>query len=550
LIRPVSIGYENLRIVHPRTLFRIVSSAVVLAICQAPAEAASCESLSSLKLTGTASVVAKTVQAGAFVSPEKKVSKAAAERYQKLPVFCRVIVTLTPTADSDIKVEVWMPLAGWNHKFQGEGNGGFAGSIPYGSMAGALAQGYATAGTDTGHEGDATDAAWALHHPEKIADFGYRGVHEMTAKAKEIAKAYFGRAPQESYFVGCSDGGREALMEAQRFPNDYDGILAGAPANYWTHLLSSGVDVSKTLLGTPGGYIPAAKIPAISAAVLAACDGQDGVKDGIVSQPPLCRFDPSKLLCKGAETDGCLTGPQVASLKELYQGGRTSTGAQIFPGFSPGGEEGDGGWKGWITGAEPGDSEGSQYVNGFFRFMVFNDPAWSYKTADIDASLRAADEKMASVLNSNDPNLTAFQKRGGKLIVYHGWSDAAIAPKNTIDYFQSVGSKLGPGDRNQFVRLYMVPGMQHCIGGPGPSMFGQFSVIAGKRPRDSIYLSLEKWVETGVAPGTIIATKLKEGDPSNAVEMTRPLCPYPEVAKYKGTGDTNDAARFVCRAGK
>ncbi len=340
------ICYENLRIVHPRTAFCVLLFAVVLGICQAPAEAASCESLSSVKLPGMTITSAKTVQAGAFISPDPKVSKEAAERYSKLPAFCRVLATLTPTADSNIKVEVWMPLAGWNHKFQGEGNGGFAGSIPYGGMAGALSAGYATAGTDTGHEGDATDAAWALKRPEKIADFGYRGIHEMTEKGKEIAKAYYSQAPGRSYFVGCSDGGREALMEAQRFPNDYDGILAGAPANYWTHLLSSGVDVSKTLLGTPGGYIPAAKIPAISAAVLAACDAQDGVKDGIVSQPSLCRFDPATLACKGAETDRCLTGAQVVSLRKLYEGGRTSTGAQIFPGYAPGGEEGDGGWKG------------------------------------------------------------------------------------------------------------------------------------------------------------------------------------------------------------
>ncbi len=535
---------------HPRIAICAGLFAVVIGICQAPAEAASCESLSNVKLPGTRITGATTVQAGAFISPEPKVSNEAAERYKKLPAFCRVLATLTPTADSNIKVEVWMPLSGWNHKFQGEGNGGFAGSMPYGLMSGALAEGYATAGTDTGHEGDATDAAWALKHPEKIADFGYRGVHEMTEKAKAITAAYYGRAPQRSYFVGCSDGGREALMEAQRFPNDYDGILAGAPANYWTHLLGSGVDVSKTLLGTPGGYIPAAKIPAISAGVLGACDSQDGVKDGIVSEPNLCRFDPSTLLCKGAETDSCLTGPQVASLKKLYEGGRTSTGVQIFPGYSPGGEEGDGGWKGWITGTEPGDSEGSKYVNGFFRYMVFNDPAWSYKTANIDASLRAADEKMAKMLNSDDPDLTGFRKRGGKLIIYHGWSDAAIAPENTIDYFQSVGKKLGPGDRNQFVRLYMVPGMQHCIGGPGPSLFGQFSVIAGKSPKDSVYLGLETWVEKGVAPGRIIATKLKEGDPSHAIEMTRPLCPYPQVAKYKGAGDTNQAASFACEAGK
>jgi len=523
---------------------------VLLGIGLTPAEAATCENLSSLELPGTTITLAKTVEAGAFVPPDPKVSKEAAERYQKLPVFCRVMATLKPTADSNIKVEVWMPVSGWNHKFQGEGNGGFAGSLPYGQMAGALAQGYATAGTDTGHEGEATDAAWALQHPEKIADFGYRGIHEMTEKAKEIAAAYYSQAPQRSYFVGCSDGGREALMEAQRFPNDYDGILAGAPANYWTHLLTSGADTAKTVLGTPGGYIPPAKIPAIGAAVLAACDAQDGVKDGIVSEPAKCRFDASTLLCKDAETDRCLTAPQVASLTKLYAGGRTSSGTPFFPGYSPGGEEGDGGWKSWITGAGPGDSEGNHYVNGFFRYMVFNDPSWTYRTADIDASLRAADEKMASELNSNDPNLTPFQKRGGKLIIYHGWSDAAIAPQNTIDYFHGVMAEMGANKSGQFARLYMVPGMQHCIGGPGPSLFGQFSVIPGKSPKDDVYLALEQWVEKGVAPGRIIATKLKEGDPSNAVEMTRPLCPYPEVAMYKGAGDTNDAASFVCEVGK
>jgi hypothetical protein len=524
--------------------------AVLLGIGQTPAQAASCESLSSLKLPDTAITLAKTVQAGTFIPPDPKISKETAERYKKLPAFCRVVATLTPTPESDIRVEVWMPVTGWNHKFQGEANGGFAGSIPYGGMAGALSQGYATAGTDTGHEADGTDAAWALRHPEKIADFGYRGIHLMTEKAKEVAKAYYGEVPQRSYFVGCSDGGREALMEAQRFPDDYNGILAGAPANYWTHLLSSGTDVWKMVLGNPLGYIPAAKIPAIGAAVLAACDAQDGVKDGIVSEPAKCRFDASTLLCKGPESDGCLTTAQVASLKKLYAGGRTSAGAQIFPGYMPGGEDGDGGWKPWITGTEPGNGEGSKYTTGFFRYMVFNDPAWTYQKADIDASLRAADGKMASLLNSTDANLEPLHGRGGKLIIYHGWSDAAIAPQNTVNYFRSVGNKLGPGKRDQFVRLYMVPGMQHCIGGPGPSLFGQFSGMSGNDPKNNIYLSLEQWVEKGVAPGSIVATKLKEGDPKNGVEMTRPLCPYPQVAKYKGTGDTNDAANFRCEVSR
>jgi Tannase and feruloyl esterase len=539
---------------HSACRFRFIGGGAVLAAymlaCAGYSNAASCENLTGLKLPGTEITMAKSVRAGEFVSPEPNLSPDAVERYKKLPAFCRVIATLKPTSDSDIKIEVWLPVSGWNHKFQGEGNGGFAGSLPYGLMAGALAQGYATAGTDTGHVAEGTDALWALGHPEKIADFGYRGIHEMSDKAKQIVKAYYAAAPHRSYFVGCSDGGREALMEAQRFPNDYDGILAGAPANYWTHLLTTGADVAKTVLGTPGGYIPASKIPAIAAATVSACDALDGVKDGILNEPVKCHFDAATLLCKGAESDRCLTAPQVASLKKLYAGGRTSNGTQFFPGFEPGGEDGDGGWKPWITGTEAGESDGNKFVKNFFRYMVFNDPAWTYETADIDATLRTADQNMASVLNATDANLSPLQKRGGKLIIYHGWSDAAIPPQNAIEYFQSVNSALGEKKTSQFVRLYMVPGMQHCIGGPGPSLFGQFSVIPGKTPKDSIYLALEQWVEKGVAPDQIITAKFKDGDPSKGIEMTRPLCPYPQVAVYKGTGDTNAAASFVCQAGR
>jgi Tannase and feruloyl esterase len=511
----------------------------------APAAVADCASLAELKLPHTAVTLAQTVAAGSFVPPDSKPNPRSAERFKRLPAFCRVVAHSRPTADSDIEIEVWLPLSNWNGKFQGEGNGGFAGSIGYDHLAGALANGYATAGTDTGHKADGTDANWALGHPEKIVDFGYRGVHEMSTRAKAIAQAFYGIEPRRSYFVACSDGGREALMEAQRFPADYDGILAGAPANYWTHLLGAGADLGR-LADNPANAIPDSKIPAISSAVLAACDDLDGVKDGILTDPRKCHFDPASIVCKGPDGASCLTPPQSNLLRRLYAGAKTSTGQQIFPGFLPGGEQGDGGWKDWILGDTPGHSTGSSFVSGYFRNMVFDDPHWSPETHSVDENLRAAETKTADAVDSNNPDLTAFEKRGGKLIIYHGWNDPAISALNSIDYFENVNSTMGAATLNQFMRLYVVPGMQHCIGGPGPSMFGQFSVLPQNEASSSIYLSLERWVEAGAVPGPIKATTIASDGKEGA--MSRPICPYPQLPKYNGSGDTNAARSFTCSA--
>jgi feruloyl esterase len=439
-----------------------------------------------------------------------------------------------------------MPTSNWNEKYQGQGNGGFAGQISYSLMAGALAQGYATSGTDTGHQGEGTDATWALKHPEKIIDFGYRGIHEMTLKAKALIQEYYARTPQRSFFDSCSDGGREALMEAQRFPEDYDGIIAGAPANYWSHMMASGSDVTATVLGDPANYIPPAKIPAISAAVLNACDAQDGVKDGILNDPRKCHFDPSALRCQGAESDACLTDHQIVSLNKIYAGGRNSKGRSIFPGLLPGAEEGEGGWKNWVLGSSKDKGEGSLYVNGYFRNMVYDNPEWTFRATTVDMNVQTADEKTGHAVNSIDPNLGPFLRRGGKLILYHGWNDPAIGPVNTIHYYESVVAKLGQAQTEKFVRLYMVPGMQHCIGGPGPSYFGQFSTVPGKDPKHSMHQALEQWVERGVGPSDLVATKYTDGNPGKGVQMTRPLCPYPQFAQYKGVGSTDDVANFVC----
>jgi len=461
------------------------------------AHAATCEGLSALKLPSTVISAAEAAPAGTFTPPQEK-------PVPDLPAFCRVTGVIQPTADSYIRFEVWLPASGWNKKFLGVGNGGFAGSISYSSLGNNLGRGYATAATDTGHIGNAADATWAYNHSEKVADFGYRALHLTTENAKAIIQAFYSEAPQRSYFDSCSDGGREALMEAQRFPEDYDGILAGAPANYWTHLLTGGLAVEDALLRNPAAYISDIKLHAINQAVLAVCDAQDGVKDGFVDDPRKCNFDPAALRCNGVDSRSCLTEPQVGALKAIYAGGRDSNGKQIFPGFMPGGEDG---WTIWVIGYGPGLSAGSGYVENYFRYMVYQDPAWNPISANVDAAVHTADETTARVLNATDPDLHAFEARGGKLILYHGWNDPAISPVNTVNYYEAVRKKMGAEKADKFVRLYMAPGVEHCTGGPGPSWFGQLGTTTAKGPKHGIFDALEAWVEKGTAPAEIIATK-------------------------------------------
>jgi hypothetical protein len=505
------------------------------------AAATPCKSLQTLSLPNTEIQFAVPAAAATMLGPGGFLLKT--------PAFCRVGGITTPSPDSEIHFEVWLPEAGWNGKFRGTGNGGFAGSINYSEMAAALRDGYATASTDTGHRANGIDADWALGHPEKITDFGYRAIHEMTVKAKGVIQAFYGDAPKHSYFASCSNGGRQALMEAQRFPEDYDGILAGAPANYWTHLLIANFYASgKPMLENPASFIPKEKIPTIAKAVVAACDAKDGLQDGILSDPTACHFDPATIVCKGADSNDCLTPLQAASLQRIYQGARNGDGVVIYPGYEPGGEDGGGGWSGWITGAKPGEAAGVLFSEGFQRNMVFNNASWTYKQTNLSTALDAADTKMAATLNSTDANLKPFQARGGKLIVYHGWSDAAIPPRNAISYFDNVAKAMGEGTLGSFMRLYMLPGVQHCAGGPGPNYFGQFAILKPGDAQHDVFTALVDWVEQGSAPAAIVATKYTKDDPAKGVEMTRPVCPYPRVAKYDGAGDMKQAASFVCAA--
>ncbi len=530
---------------RPKFCLLWLATLPLIALAFGSVSAATCEGLAELKLPNTTITAAQSVAPGAFTPPA-----GSAAPYKELPSFCRVAGVIKPTSDSEIKFEVWMPIANWNGKFQGIGNGGFAGSISYGGpaggLAGALQRGYATASTDTGHSGG--DASWALGHPEKLVDYGHRAIHEMTEKAKLVIKAFYGDGPKRSYFASCSNGGRQGLMEAQRYPNDYDGIVAGAPANAFSQILTGFAWNMQLLLNDPASYIPAKKLKAIETAVLAACDARDGVKDGVLDDPTKCGFDTAVLLCKGAETDECLTEKQVAALKQIYAGPRNARGQQIIPGFTPGGETGPGGWTGWITGATPTSAAQFFFSTQAFKNMVYSNPNWDYKTFDLERDGKAADEKLASVLNATDPNLKAFSARGGKLILYHGWNDAALPPVNTINYFQSVVAKLGQRQANGFMRLYMAPGVQHCAGGPGPDTFGQMVTSAQSDPQHDLTLALERWVEQGVAPDQVIATKRQGANQQAQASRTRPLCPYPQVARYKGSGSTDDAANFNCVA--
>jgi len=528
-------------------LFLVASLFVPSALTSATAAdapARSCASLTQLNLPNATITSAAPVAAAAFLPPGLKPDEKVPPVFTSAPAFCRVAVTLTPTSDSDIKVEVWMPASGWNGKFRGIGNGGFAGYISYGGLAAAVSQGYAAASTDTGHS--TQGAEWALGHPEKIVDYGYRGVHEMTVNAKTIVKAFYGVAAKPAYFASCSNGGRQALMEAQRFPDDYDGIIAGAPANSWVPMVSKGLKELKALDGP--GYIPASKVPAIDQAVLAACDAQDGLKDGVINDPRQCHLDPSVLLCKDKESDTCLTSPQIDSLKSIYADARDLAGGPDFPGLLPGAEDGRGGWAVWITGSEEGKSLGTFFVTGYFADMVYGKKDWDFRNADVAAAEKLAQEKTGDSMNALNPDLKPFLTHGGKLILYHGWNDPAISALNTVRYYKSAVAAVGAKAAEQSIRLYMVPGMQHCAGGPGATIFGQIDEEPRANAEHDIFTSLVEWVEGGKAPGTIVAAKYS-GPEAKTPEMTRPICPYPQAAEYKGTGDPKRAESFACAAG-
>ena len=494
-------------------------SALLAGVLFAPATfAATCEGLSGLKLPDTTINTVEMVAAGAFVGP--KLPPAQQATFKRMPAFCRVAAEIKPTSDSDIKIEVWLPADNWNGKFMGVGNGGWSGAIVYPALAGAVNRGYAAASTNTGHDG--LDATFALGHPEKLVDFGYRAVHEMTVKGKAFTEAFYSKGPERSYWNGCSSGGKQGLKEAQKFPLDYNGIIAGAPANYWTHLMAGDLWPAVVTSKDPAAFLTPAKLQVLHKAAMDACDSLDGVTDGLIENPMRCHFDPGTVQCKGEETEACLTAPQVAAARKIYAGARNpKTGKSIFPGMTPGSELV---WPA-LAGATPFGIPVSH-----FQYIVFKDPKWDYLTMDFDKDVALADKLDDGLLNATDPNLKAFFAHGGKLLMYHGWNDQLITPLNSVNYYNSVVKAMGGAAKiKDSYRLFMAPGMNHCGGGDGPSRIDPAIVI-------------DDWVSHGKAPDQIVAEHVT----NNKVDRSRPLCPYPQVAKYKGSGSIDDAASFSC----
>jgi len=490
-----------------------------------------CEDLASALPPGTIDVTTQSVPAGSFTPP------GSTTPLTNLPAFCRVAATLTPTPDSLIGVEVWMPTTTWNQKFRGEGSGGSAGAFSFGPMATALQLGYATMSTDNGHKGQ----AWTFAaQPEKVNDFGYRAFHESTLAAKALIAAFYGTGPRLSYYVGCSQGGHHGLMEAQRFPADFDGIVAGDPGHDWTHLMIGELWTGiVSHMKSPETDLPQAKLNLLTQKVLAACGDPINGPLGFLVDPRRCAFDPAQLTCTAGDAPDCLTPAQVESVKQIYQGPvNPRSGEQIFPGFKRGSENA---WRQVLVGPRlngvpiPGGSSFQFFTNG-----IFMDPNYDFHTFDFDSDAQFTDDKRAGsgmtyaeALDALDPDLKAFKQRGGKLIMYHGFADPFVTPQSSLDYYSRLtDASNGPEETTDFARLFMVPGMWHCAGGPGPSIFDPFA-------------PLTRWVEQGIAPDRIIGTHTPNA--AGPVAFTRPLCPYPQEATYNGRGDTTDAANYSCK---
>lgn len=473
---------------------------------------------------------AGTTIASAVLTPAK----------EQTPEHCLVTGTVA-TPGNSVRFQVGWPSR-WNGKFLFQGVGGFAGSL--GSLREGLQRGYATATTDTGHQGESgTDGRWALNDRPKELDYGHRGTHAATVATKELTRAFFGDAPRYAYFNGCSNGGRQALMEAQRYPEDFNGIVAGDPSlgalGYVRRALTY-----QTILASPDRVLSPEKLEVLSKASLAACDKSDGLADGLVTDPRLCRFDPATIECKNGDGPDCLTRGQVESVKAIYGEWKTSEGRKIH-GFPVGHEAGQTGWPLWITGRSApvagangklafdakSAPTGYRFADGFFRYMAFekDDPSYDWMHFDLARDLPKI-KTIAEILSPTNPDLTPFKKHGGKLLMYHGWADPAISAYGTIDYYREVVAAVGGKQQaDDFVRLFLAPGMHHCRGGPGPNDFDSLS-------------ALEQWVEQGTAPKQLIASHATGGK----VDRTRPLCPEPQVARYTGKGSIDDAASFRC----
>ena len=526
-------------------LIAIGGTAVVAGATSGRADEA-CASLKDLKIEDTTITAAESVPAGSFTASDSKT-------YADLPAFCRVTATVSPVHDSAIRLEMWLPQEGWKGVFEGTGNGGYSGAFNDPILAAGLRRGYAVINTDQGTapatplNGDAV-----IGHPVKWRDWGFRSTHLMTVAGKQIASAFYGKPPSHAYFSGCSTGGQQALSEAQLYPTDYDGIAAGAPVVNRTHLHAAFVWSMQAAQRSPGGVLGHEKLTLLKKAVVAACGPGAGgaASDTFVADPLHCAFDPASLVCKGGDAPDCLTPDQVETATRFYAGPKNPrTGEQIYPGWPRGSEGPAFGWA-----LEEGDAPFSLKEPAFDSLFkwVFG-PTWDWRSFDFDRDMAEVDAVLGPDVNGNTvANIDAFKAHGGKLFLYHGWSDSIVNPLDTIAFYETL-AKAHQGGQDQLqnaARLFLLPGVEHCGsgGGEGPDAVGSEHGLPAPQvdAEHDVLAALAKWVETGTAPEKLIATKYQGDDPTKPIAMQRPACPYPKKARYSGSGDTNAAASFVC----
>jgi feruloyl esterase len=492
-----------------------ISGVVAIIALPALADAATCDSLKSLSLPEATIDSVQVVAAGAFTQPGGRAGRGG-NAFADLPAFCRVALTAKPSTDSDIKIELWLPAEGWNQKYQAVGNGAWTGAIGYAAMADALRRGYATSSTDTGHVGGS--ASFAMGHREKAIDFAYRSEHEMVLKSKAIINAFYGGAPKYSYWNGCSAGGRQAMKEAEMFPADFDGIIAGSPGLDWSGRSAQAVRIAQILEKEAARLTPT-HLQALHTAVVAACDANDGLKDGLISRPESCKFDPKTIQCKNGDAPDCLSAAQVETVKAIYSPLKSQS--REIPGLAYGSE---------LNWTDLGWSQSARATGlDHYRYLVYNDPEWTVSKFNPETDPAKLEQGVSGDIDARNADLKPFLSRGGKLLMYHGWADPQISPLAAIGYYTQA-KRMNGATTNDSFRLFVAPGMAHCGGGEGPNDFDKIG-------------TLEQWVEKGKAPDMIVASHAKGG----AVDRTRPLCPYPQIATYKGSGSVDEAANFACK---
>ncbi|MEN5362734.1 tannase/feruloyl esterase family alpha/beta hydrolase [Brevundimonas intermedia] len=499
--------------------------------------AVDCAALAGSVLDGGRVTAAVVVPAGGFAAPDADLARRAAD----LPAFCRVSATARPSLDSAVGIEIWMPLAGWNGRFLGTGNGGGAGAIPYQmGMIEGLKRGFAVATTDMG---TAPDINLTVGKPERWRDFGYRATHEMTRHAKALVQTFYGRADFNSYFAGCSTGGQQALDAILRFPDDYDGVLAGDPGNNRTHVATAFLWNYNALNETPESRLTAANLAMVSRRVIAACAGKDGgaAGDRFLTDPRLCGFTEDDLpkCIDDIAGDDCLTQPQRRALRKLYAGPvNPRTNERIYAGLTPGSEDQP---LGPVMQGDPAIWPAQQ----FYPFSWVFGPGFFRAGFDFDRDLDQLDARLAGTLNANGVDMAAFARRGGKLILYTGLADPAVPYEEVVHYYDRLSAAQGGSEAaRQFARLFLVPGMGHCFGGPGATDFGQpFTSSASGEPDSDVLSALVAWTEGGAAPDRLIAS---HPEPTPETPVDRPICAYPALPAYRG-GDPRRADAFACR---